>query len=128
MTAQTVEHQGHDVPPARTLDAITHAIEGCGHPDVVVKFETALGRAWADARERDSLTPLLDLVESWWPEAALWTLDPHGARRACASAEQVLREGLSPEQQARLEAHPEGMTRERAIASWEAANGRPMVL
>jgi hypothetical protein len=90
MAEQHAESRFAVQPPARTLDAVTAAIEHNATREVSADFETALGRAWRQATDTASVRPLQDLVEGWWPSAAAWATDPEGTRRVNAEAEWVL--------------------------------------
>lgn len=71
--------------------------------DVQEEFYAAFGRAWAAAKDADSLMPLREFVVAWWPQAAFWT-DPEKARRAIARAEDLRLNGPPSELRAQMDA------------------------
>jgi len=83
--------------PAKNLDAISHVLDS---PEVDAKvrqqFLAAYAKAWAAARDGLTVQPLLDLVESWFPAAVLWS-DPDDARAYNAKIDRYIREGVPPE-------------------------------
>lgn len=105
--------------PERTLPAVTAVLGTCSEPEVVERFSADFTAAWAAACDQGTLTPLLGLVDTWWPAAVMWATDPAGMWRVYQDMRRVERDGLPPYVRAQLAAHPEGMTRERALAVWE---------
>lgn len=97
MTAQHVEHAAPKRGYIdRTLDAVTvaittHAID----PERTARFVREFHEAWAaaDQGETADITPLRELVEKWWPTAAMWDADPDGARHAYAAAVHIREHG-----------------------------------
>jgi hypothetical protein len=83
--------------PAKNLDAIVLTLD---NPDVEegirTQFQAAFAKAWVAARDGLTIQPLLDLVESWFPAAVLWS-DPAGARAYNAKIDDYVRNGVPPE-------------------------------
>jgi hypothetical protein len=117
MTAQPIEQPAGIVYPAKTLDGITRTLVANANPDVVADFEDALGRAWAAAKHGDTLAPLHDLIEAWWPQAMFWA-DREDALRILAQAEDIQANGPPADRRP--------FDREQFIERWEARHGQKL--
>lgn len=104
------------VYPAKTLDGITQVLVANANPDVVTDFEDALGRAWAAAKEGDTLQPLDALVDAWWPQAVFWA-DRDKALRTLADNEDILANGLGDRKRHKAA---------DVFAEWEARHGQKL--
>src|SRR5689334_18708851 len=95
MSAQHAERPtaAQHVWPAKTLPSIVGVLTGDVDAAVRNEFCSAMDCAWTAARLGDTLQPLLDLVEAWWPQAVFWS-EPQDARRILADAEDIQRNGL----------------------------------
>lgn len=118
MTAQSIEQPTASSRwPAKTLDALVRVFAGDVDAEVRDEFLAAVEAAGAAAKAASSFEPLATLVEAWWPQAVFWS-EPVGARETLARMERYRREGL-----------PKNLvTREQAIAGWEAKHGRKLGL
>lgn len=96
MTAQPIEQPSKPVWPAKTLGDITRVITANATVDVVAEFTAALDAAWAGAKTKDSLEPLRNLIEGWWPQAVFW-VDREAALRTMARVEDFVANGVPPE-------------------------------
>lgn len=102
--------------PAKTLDGVTQVLVANANPDVVADFEDALGRAWAAAKESNTLGPLDALVETWWPQAVFWS-DRDKALRTLADNADILANGLGDRKRHKAA---------DVFAEWEALHGQKL--
>lgn len=101
--------------PAKNLDAIALVLD---NPDVDERvrkqFQAAFAKAWVAARDGLTVQPLLDLVDSWFPAAVLWS-DPKDARAYNAKIDGYVRNGIPPENR---------VSTEQVLQALEAKHGK----
>jgi Family of unknown function (DUF6247) len=84
--------------PACTPAAIRAVLAANADPEVLLRYDTDLDRAFEEAREHNDLTPLDQTVRRWWFEADAWR-DPDAQRDFLARIERYQRAGPpSPEE------------------------------
>lgn len=119
MTAQPLEQPAVRAPwPAKSLGDVTRVITSNASDDVRADFTAALESAWAQAKSEDSLQPLLNLVEVWWPQAVFWS-EPEKARRVLAEVADIQANGLGDRPRRPFD-------REQFIAKWEERHGQKL--
>jgi Family of unknown function (DUF6247) len=94
----TTSHAGrpHALPrPACTPAAIRAVLAANADPDVLLRYDNDLDKAFEEAREHGDLTPLVQTVRRWWFEADAWR-DPDAQREFLARVERYQREGPPP--------------------------------
>ena len=94
----TASHAGRpQVPPrpACTPAAIRAVLAANADPEVLLRYDSDLDRAFEEAREHSDLTPLVETVRCWWFEADAWR-DPDAQREFLARVERYQREGPPP--------------------------------
>lgn len=94
----TASHAGrpHVLPrPACTPAAIRAVLAANADPEVLLRYDNDLDRAFEEAREHGDLTPLVETVRRWWFEADAWR-DPDAQREFLARVERYQREGPPP--------------------------------
>src|SRR5215472_13162397 len=69
--------------PACTPAAIRAVLAANADPEVLLRYDTELDRAFVEAREHGDLTPLVQTVRRWWFEADAWR-DPDSQRKFLA--------------------------------------------
>lgn len=93
----TTSHAGH--PQLLPRPACTPAVLAANaDPEVLVRYDTDLDRAFEEAREHGDLTPLVQTVRRWWFEADAWR-DPAAQREFLARVERYQREGPPPSEE-----------------------------
>jgi hypothetical protein len=93
----TASHAGRRqlVPrPACTPAAIRAVLAANADPEVLLRYDTDLDKAFEEARERRP-HPLVRTVRRWWFEADAWR-DPGAQREFLARIERYQREGPPP--------------------------------
>src|SRR5215469_17395394 len=81
--------------PACTPAAIRAVLAANADPEVLLRYDNDLDRAFEEAREHSDLTPLVETVRRWWFEADAWR-DPEAQREFLARVERYQREGPPP--------------------------------
>src|SRR6516225_2051041 len=81
--------------PACTPAAIRAVLAANADPEVLLRYDNDLDRAFEEAREHGDLTPLVQTVRRWWFEADAWR-DPDAQREFLARVERYQREGPPP--------------------------------
>jgi hypothetical protein len=96
--SMTASHAGRPqlLPrPACTPAAIRAVLAANANPEVLLRYDTDLDKAFEEAREHGDLTPLVQTVRRWWFEADAWR-DPDAQREFLARVERYQREGPPP--------------------------------
>ncbi len=81
--------------PACTTAAIRAVLAANADPEVLLRYDHDLDRAFEEAREQGDLTPLVETVRRWWFEADAWR-DREAQREFLARVERYQREGPPP--------------------------------
>jgi hypothetical protein len=81
--------------PACTPAAIRAVLATNADPEVLLRYDNGLDRAFEEAREHGDLTPLVETVRRWWFEADAWR-NPDAQREFLARVEHYQREGPPP--------------------------------
>jgi hypothetical protein len=81
--------------PACTPAAIRAVLAANADPEVLLRYDHDLDRAFEEAREHGDLTPLVETVRRWWFEADAWR-DADAQREFLARVERYQREGPPP--------------------------------
>jgi hypothetical protein len=84
--------------PACAPAAIRAVLAANADPEVLLRYDNDLDRAFEEAREHGDLTPLVQTVRRWWFEADAWR-DPEAQREFLARIERYQREGPPPPEQ-----------------------------
>jgi hypothetical protein len=96
--SMTASHAGRPqlLPrPACTPAAIRAVLAANANPEVLLRYDTDLDKAFEEAREHGDLTPLVQTVRRWWFEADAWR-DPDAQREFLARVERYQRDGPPP--------------------------------
>ena len=81
--------------PACTPAAIRAVLAANADPEVLLRYDTDLDKAFEEAREHGDLTPLVQTVRRWWFEADAWR-DPDTQHEFLARIEKDQNEGPPP--------------------------------
>jgi hypothetical protein len=94
----TASHAGHSqkLPrPACTPAAIRAVLAANADPEILLRYDDDLDRAFEQARDHGDLTLLVQTVRRWWFEADAWR-DPEAQREFLARVQRYQREGPPP--------------------------------
>jgi hypothetical protein len=95
MTASHAERPQALPRPACTPAAIRAVLAANADPEVLLRYDSDLDRAYEEAREHGDLKPLVQTVRRWWFEADAWR-NPAAQREFLARVERYQREGPPP--------------------------------
>lgn len=99
MSAQPIHSPKVMSVPAATPAAIRAVLVNAAEPGLLERFNSALDRAVAEAKESDSLAPLNEMLKRWRLEAAVWC-DPVKHRAFLAKWDDYARNGVPDSERA----------------------------